>query len=199
MRGLRARRELYRWRYFARSSEPPPPLYKQLTVRDYARRYRTSVLVETGTHAGNMVDAQSRTFERIYSIELDPQLALRARRRFAERKHITILEGDSGDLLPKLLPEIPEKCLFWLDGHYSGEGTARGAQLTPIEQELSAIIGGRRLGDVVLIDDARLFTGPAGYPALEDLLAWIQNKPGWTTEALDDIIRVTPKTALIPD
>jgi hypothetical protein len=164
-----------------------------LVVRDYARRFRTPVLVETGTYLGDMVEAQRRHFERIYSIELGQELAHQAQRRFAAWPHITIIVGDSGDQLAQLLPEIPEACLFWLDGHYSEGTTARGTLVTPVRRELASIMGSRRRHDVVLIDDARLFTGHDDYPMLDELLAWVRReRPEWITAVLDDIIRLCP-------
>jgi hypothetical protein len=47
-------------------------------------------------------------------------------------------------------------------------------------------------GHVVLIDDARLFDGTAGYPALSELRSWIQReRPGSEVQIEDDIIRCT--------
>jgi hypothetical protein len=41
-----------------------------------------------------------------------------------------------------------------------------------------------------LIDDARLFTGSAGYPTIEELRGWIaRERPGCDVQVDDDIIR----------
>ena len=53
--------------------------------------------------------------------------------------HVTIFQGDSATVLPKLLATIQEPCLFWLDGHYSGGITALGKSITPILDELQTI------------------------------------------------------------
>jgi hypothetical protein len=67
---------------------------------------------------------------------------------------------------------VQEPALFWLDGHYSGGETARGAQGSPIIAELETVFS-RKLDDVVLIDDIRCFTGFDGYPSLADLKALV--------------------------
>ena len=174
---------------------PPPPLVKQRIVADHARRFGTALLVETGTYRGDMVAAQRRQFRRIWSIELQEQLAERARARFARDPHITILSGDSAVLLPGILASIREPCLFWLDAHYSAGITARGDIDTPIAAELDFVLRHPVAGHVVLIDDARDFTGVNGYPTLADLTAAIRGqRPDWSVEVVDDVIRAHVRT-----
>lgn len=191
LRGIRARWQLERWRRHPKPGESPPHLLKQLTVRDYARRHQTSILVETGTYLGDMVEAQRREFRRIYSIELNPALAAQAKRRFARWQHIVVIEGDSGEQLPALLPQLQDPCLFWLDGHYSGGITARGTLTTPVRDELKCILATDRTRDVILIDDARFFTGADDYPTVAEIGDWVRKcRPGWIVDVCDDIIRL---------
>ena len=49
------------------------------------------------------------------------------------------------------------KILFWLDGHYSGKGTAIGKGATPILEELESIKNSKVNDAVILIDDIRCF------------------------------------------
>lgn len=169
---------------------PPPPLVKRRIVAEHARRFGTRILVETGTYRGDMVAAQRRRFGRIWSIELQEQLAERAQARFAGDTHTTILSGDSAVLLPTILASIQEPCLFWLDAHYSAGITARGEVDTPIAAEIDAILRHPVAGHVVLIDDAREFTGANDYPTIAALTAAIsERRPDWIVEVRDDIIR----------
>jgi len=168
-----------------------PHLVKQQVVREHAQRSGARVLVETGTYRGDMVAAMRAHFSRIYSIELDGALCADAQKRFARQPHITILQGDSGVVLGRLLPEITESCLFWLDGHYSEGVTAKGEHNTPIRQELDAISRHMSLAqDVVLIDDARCFTGQDDYPRLAEVQAWAAAHGLNTCYVQDDIIRI---------
>lgn len=168
-----------------------PHLVKQRVVREYARRSGARVLVETGTYRGDMVAAMRHRFSRIYSIELDAALCADAQRRFARQRHITILQGDSGIILGRLLPGIAEPCLFWLDGHYSEGITARGEHNTPIRQELEAISRHAYLAqDVILIDDARCFTGQDDYLRLAEVQAWAAAHGLGTCQVQNDIIRI---------
>lgn len=148
---------------------PPPDLVKQRTVRECAKQFRLHVFVETGTYLGNMIAAVEDAFDEVYSIELGQHLFEAARRRFADKPHVTILHGDSADLLPTVLQRVSRPCLFWLDAHWSGGTTAKGRANTPIEHELSHILAHPVKGHVILIDDAHCFTGHDDYPTLQEL------------------------------
>ena len=115
-----------------------------------------------------MVEAQRNHFEKIYSIELSEKLFNRAKKRFKDYSHITILHGDSGIVLNKLIPEIDKPALFWLDGHYSGGITAKGEKECPVPEELKTILKSS-LPHIILIDDARLFNGTHDYPTIEQI------------------------------
>ena len=166
-RDLREHRRYRAWLHAGRPS-PPPHLLKQLTVKEYAARYRTQVFVETGTYMGNMVRAVRDTFDSIDSIELSAEFCDRAARRFLRYNLISILYGDSPRILPQILSDVQQPCLFWPDGHYSGGTTAKGEKETPILEELDLTLGDRE-EHVILIDDARCFTRPADYPSVGQL------------------------------
>jgi hypothetical protein len=188
---VRQRSQYRQWERAGRPN-PPPHIVKVMAVREYARRFGTRTLVETGTYFGDMLFATRDDFSRLYSIELDRGFCELARKRFAGRPHISILHGDSGDVLPDFLANVSEPCLFWLDGHYSGEGTARGELESPIMSELRAILSHREHGHVILVDDARCFVGEGGYPTVDELERWLASQaPDASVEVRDDIIRIT--------
>jgi hypothetical protein len=169
----------------------PPPIVKQRTVRKYARQFKLKVLIETGTYRGLMIEKTARHFETIYSIELDPILWAEAARRFAQHSHVHIMQGDSGRELAAVVKNLSSPALFWLDAHYSGGTTARGAEDTPVVAELISIMTHPSPGHVVLIDDARHFTGKAGYPTLDEIRGIVTaHRPNWVLDLSDDIIRI---------
>ncbi len=191
----RRRRKRRRWEAAGRP-ETQPSSVKHEIIREYARRFGLGSFVETGTYHGGTVEAVKRDFRRIYTIELDPQLAARARQRFARDGHVTVLQGDSARVLSTVLARLTEPALFWLDGHYSGPGTARGSRDTPILEELDAILAHPVRGHVVLIDDARAFGALRDYPTLAELMAFVRaGANGLTCEVRDDVIRVHPGPA----
>ncbi len=164
---------------------------KQMTVKAYADKYGADVFVETGTYLGEMLDAVKYSFKKLYSIELSPDLYERTAKKFARHKHITVLEGDSPMVLPEILNQIYEPCLFWLDAHYSEGITVRGDKETPILGELERIFSHPIEGHIILIDDARFFTGQNDYPALEELKELVLRRyPTFVFDVKDDIIRI---------
>ena len=187
-RNAREEWRLRRWR--ANGSEGPPPhCYKRLIVSAYGRAFGTRTLVETGTYLGDMVAAMLPHFAAITTIELDKDLHRRAQKRFEKQRSVTLLQGDSGARLPEVVASLNEPALFWLDGHYSGGFTARGELDTPILAELRHIMASPH-EHVVLIDDARLFTGTDGYPTLSEVEALVNEmRPDWVIESRSDVIR----------
>ena len=140
-----------------------------------------------------MVETVRATFRHVYSIELDEDLHRRAAQRFAACKDVAILQGDSGQVLPQLLANIAEPALFWLDGHYSADITAKGEKETPIMKELGNISRHPVKQHVILIDDARCFDGTHDYPTLKELEGIArQYWPDSTFEVRDDIVRIAP-------
>ena len=169
---------------------PPPHIVKQLIIAEYQQKYGHSILLETGTYMGTMVEAQKSNFNKIISIELGIDLFEKAQKRFENDKNITIVQGDSGKVLGLLLKDISEPIIFWLDGHYSAGTTALGDKECPIFEELDAIFDSKQFNHVILIDDAREFVGNGDYPSIEKLTDYIKNKNDkYQVEVKDDIIR----------
>ena len=172
------------WRMLGRPRPRVPHLVKQRTVTEFAQNFKLQVLVETGTNLGNMVGVQKDRFREIYSIELDEWLVARAKRKFADRPNIHLYQGDSGTVLPAIVPLLQERCLFWLDAHW-------GDEAAPIKQELECIYRHPIRDHVLLIDDARWFDGRGDYLSIEDLRQHAAREyPGSVLEVKDDIIRI---------
>lgn len=188
---LRPLRDLYsilRWNLRGRPVIPPPS-WKRRLVRRYGRRFALRVLYESGTYYGDMVAACRRTFDEIYSTELDGDLYELARERFAGVSHIHLFHGDSAVVLPRVLERIERPCLFWLDGKAMVGGVS-GPVKTPVRAELAAILAHRVEGHVVLIDDARIFTGRGDYPSRAELEeAVLAARSDWVVEVRDDVVR----------
>ncbi|HMI05708.1 MAG TPA: hypothetical protein VK541_24685 [Pedobacter sp.] len=169
---------------------PSLHIIKQNNIHAYRDQLKFTVLVETGTYLGDMVEAQKAYFEQVYSVELDETLHKRAVERFKADPGVKILQGDSGVVLKSLLEKLHVPALFWLDGHYSSGITAKSDKNTPILNELEAILGSA-LYHGILIDDARLFVGKDDYPTVDELCDFVKAKdPARTVTVADDIIRI---------
>jgi hypothetical protein len=193
---VRPYRELHRLREWmlAGLPAPPPHFVKQAVIRAYAKRYGTTVLVETGTYMGDMIAAMEGDFASIYSIELSHELYQNARRRFAASPHVKLIHGDSAKALRSILPLLSGPALFWLDGHWSGGVTAHGEKETPIAEELDQLLDATDLGHVILIDDARCFGVEKTYPTIDDLRRrCLVRRPSTTLSVDVDIIRIVPR------
>ena len=130
-------------------------------------------------------------FTEIYSIEPGEELARNARRRFAPERHVTILQGNSSNVLRDLLPRLTRPWLFWFDAQYSGGVTATDSSASPLEDELSCIFAHPLAHDhVVLIDDARLLGRESRYPTPEALQSLVRSSGFKTCEVKDDIVRI---------
>lgn len=173
--------------------ERSPHLLKQRTVREYGRRYQLQTLVETGTYYGEMVAAMKSRFDRIYSIEYDPELARRAAQKFARHSHIQILQGDSQKVLPELLKTLSQSALFWLDAGYYGWAGAQGDKQR-LSMELEAILRHPVKGHIILMDDARGLNGQNGALTVEELRRRVESEfPDRVVDVQYDILRITPK------
>jgi len=189
------RRKFRRWEK-AGAVPPLPNWGKQQVVIEYIRKFAPAVFIETGTYKGKMVYAVMPHVKEIYSVELDPIHSGNARKRFAGYANIHLFEGQSGDVLPGILEKIQQPCLLWLDAHWSGGSTAKGELETPVMQEIECILSHPLAArHVILIDDARCFTGKNDYPPLKTLREFVLDRhPDWVFQVRDDIIRTHPTT-----
>jgi hypothetical protein len=178
-----------RWRKSG-AAPPPPHGFKQGVIETYRTRFGLKILVETGTFRGDMVAAMLDRFDEIFSIEVFEPFYRDATEEFSVHPHVHIVLGDSAAVMPAILSQMKSPGLFWLDGHYSGEGTGRGSEDTPVIAELDHIARHGRSGQVILIDDARLFVGANGYPTLEQIRSWSKSHGFSCCELADDIIRI---------
>ena len=184
--------EYWKWLYSGKPV-PPPDIVKQMTVKEYANRYNIKIMVETGTYRGDMIFAVEDIFDKMYSIELDDMLYMDATKRFEKYRNIKIIKGDSSEVLPNVLENINESCLFWLDGHYMPSIGTKGEKETPIIEEIEHISSHPIKNHVLLVDDARHFIGKDSYPSMKefrDIVSVRFPKHSFTVE--NDMVRITP-------
>ena len=179
--------------YFLRKNPDKTPSF--LEKRDFivklAKETKIPVFIETGTYLGDMIYSVKDIFKEIYSIELDKKLAERANKIFKKYNHIHIINGDSSEVLPKLLLKINRPVQFWLDAHYSGGITTKGDRETPILEELNSILNWWINGSIILIDDARLFKKENDWPEIRKIFSFINKKnQKLRIEIINDIIMI---------
>ena len=124
-----------------------------------------SVFIETGTLYGDgIVEALKYDFKEIISIEIIPEVAEKARQKFKNEPRVKIITGHSTSVLERILPDIDNNILFWLDAHFPGADAELKSYdeikkldfnlNLPLEDEINLI--SRRLNnykDVLICDD----------------------------------------------
>lgn len=175
--------------WFESSQTPPPHLYKVKRILAVQKKYGLQVFIETGTYMGDMIDSVKNVFSEIHSIELAAKYYERAQKIFDNYAHINLHFGDSGDVMKELLSTLDKPALIWLDAHYSGSETAGAEQDAPVLKELHHIFNHPQK-HIILIDDARLFTGTGGYPSLNQLNKFVNKHSDYSMRVKADCIWV---------
>jgi hypothetical protein len=178
-----------------------PPLhswFKRSMIRRSSQAIGSRVLIETGTYLGDTPWAFRDDFLEIHSIEVQPELAELARRRFRRFPHIHIVEGDSAERLKEVVDHLRAPTLFWLDGHYSGGFTGRGRVDCPIWDELQVIFDRIKVPFGLMIDDARCFGSEPGYPSLDEVCTYLSGRrDDYELSVENDVIFFLPRRAVI--
>lgn len=166
------------------------------TARQLQAQYNLDTFFETGIWYANSTAWAAEYFERVYTVDLDPYLVMRARRRFLRQPHVKVMEGTSVAALEKVAPHLPKSTLFYLDAHYIKDKQSMGdPNHTPLLEELRLALP---TGGVVLIDDARLIVERDSdypyYPTLDAIEA-LAGEYGYSARVMrdgSDMIAVVP-------
>ena len=125
--------------------------------REMLTKYMNPAFVETGTYDGGGVKrAREVGIAEIHSIELDPVRFQMASQAVAGMSGVYLYEGDTVDVLPKILAALKSKATIWIDAHPIGEGdTCKiGRFRHPLMQELEIIRKhSLRRDHTILVDD----------------------------------------------
>ena len=149
-------------------------------------KYPNKYFIETGTYLGEgiQIALDSRCFDYIYSIEIDTLRHITCRERFSIYDNVTLIKGDSGELLKLVLKHINVPCTFWLDAHFCGDDGEFGPKWCPLVEELEAIKNHHIKNHTIIIDDYRCMDNthfdkergiPVGFPGKKKLLEILQS------------------------
>ena len=160
--------------------------WKHALLLHLAKKFNLRTFVETGTHQCWTLDAVSQHFDRVYSIELGDNYYNAAVEKYKDVKNVTLIHGDSGAELRKLLLGLPKTpTLFYLDAHYSG-GETVGRNRLPLRNELRAIFDSSIPG-IVVIDDCVPYWE---YGIPETAIETVSEYPAWRQEIKHGLMRV---------
>jgi hypothetical protein len=129
---------------------------KYQCFKDYPNPY----FIETGSYAGDGIQAALDSgFETIISLEVNPPNVKECTERFKNEKIVVILQGDSSTDLWGIISQLDKPITFWLDAHYSGEGSPIGIVNMPLLYELNQIRRHHIKTHTIIIDDVRCWEG----------------------------------------
>lgn len=146
----------------------PPAIAKHRHLLNALKSRGHRIFVEAGTYKGATTAFLAPHADQVISVELHEGLFAAAKQRFEKYPNVTIIRGDSLIEIPKIVASCPSPPLVYLDGHFSGRGTAEGEEMEPAESTLRRLAHVTRAGTTIVIDDLRLFgSGLAGFPQLD--------------------------------
>jgi hypothetical protein len=126
--------------------------FLELLQDDYTQY---NCFIETGTLNGDTTFALEPYFNKLYTIEYSEIYYNNTKNRYNGNK-INFILGDSAIVFESLLPNITDKCIFFLDGHYSGGDTGKSHKDCPLDEEIKHI-NNLFTNEAIIIDDFRLF------------------------------------------
>ena len=139
-------------------------------IKSLQKKTKASVFIETGTYLGVTTKRCAPIFNKLYTIELDENLAKQAKEYLSNNKNIKVIQGDAVKILPNLLEgEEINNALVFLDGHFSGGITACGDHPEPAIEELKILAKHKSQINCIIIDDFRTF-GSEGIPKKSELI-----------------------------
>ena len=159
--------------------ENPPQFVKEtIFLRDAVPNAKW---VETGTGHGVTTKFLAENYPCVHTIEPSKYLYEQTAKNL-KLKNIFFINDTSENILSKLLSKLHGDINFWLDGHYSGQGTYKGKINCPIKEELIAIdkniTNFKRIS--IFIDDVRCFLSDTeeyyNYPSINFLVNWSREK-----------------------
>lgn len=173
-------------------------------VLELAKLSQASVFIETGTSIGTTTRWASGHFDSIFTIERSENLYNMHHKDLGQLKGVKTLQGDSRTVLPGIVAGLGNlRAVYWLDGHWSGEGTAGADDECPLLDELAGLTD--RTGDIILIDDARLVLHtpprphkPEQWPTISEVIEGL-SRPGCRRhiQIIDDVIFAIPDDAAL--
>ena len=137
-------------------------------LQEFVLKHNISEFIETGTGLGDTVEFVRRSIMKIWSIEIIPEIAEKATKRFRNDNSIRIINAESIHGLKMAIDKRDSGIMYFLDAHFPGadfglrkydECPDQGLRI-PLEKEIKEIkrIRGKQIiRDVIICDDLRIY------------------------------------------
>lgn len=140
--------------------------------------FYVDTLMEVGTDKGDTAAIASRFFREVHTIEPNSKLYRKAQKRFRQTPKVHCYEGHPEAVIPKILPKMKSRILFWLTA--------------AVHEDIKAIQTSGLKDAVILIDNVRLL------PKLNELKRSIlEISPEYEFWILGDIAIAYPKNGAV--
>lgn len=176
-------------------------------VRLIREHYAIEIFVETGTFKGKTSVWAAGIFRDVFTVENSKEFFESASKTLRGYKNIHPLFGNSSLQLNKIIAEVKQPCIFWLDAHWCGGSTYGNDDPCPLLDEIR-IIKQSDFNHILMIDDARFFLKPPPqpqdpdlWPGLKEILNLLNKDDKYFTFVAEDVIVSLPvsgKKALQP-
>jgi hypothetical protein len=187
---------VFTFKYYVTGNKPTTKI-KRRFLSQHGRLFSCTVVVESGTYLGQSTKYFSKQFTKVFSVEISPKLFEFSQKRLAKLKNVLLLQGDSVDQLPKIIPFLYQPTIFYLDAHASGGVTHQGSEPSPVKKELDIIRNFRFLNrSIIALDDARGFDGSNSYPSFKEICKWAADNKLQQPYIHLDMIIIEPVTKL---
>jgi hypothetical protein len=160
--------------------------------------FSIEIFVETGTFKGKTSRWAAGIFREVITIENSEELFESTSKTFKKYKNIRPLFGSSPLQLTKLISEIKQPSLFWLDAHWCGGSTYGQDDPCPLLDEIR-IIKQSGYNHILMIDDARFFLKPPPkpqdpdlWPGMKEILELLNKDEKYFTFISEDVIVSLP-------
>ncbi len=162
-----------------------------------ARAGRLRSFVETGTFQGASLKWAAANFERVWTVEINPDYQRQAMQAVGPLPNVTFLLGNSRHHIAEICSELDGPALFWLDAH-AGAGFFGPNENCPLLNELEAVLASDR-PHCILVDDARAFVAPPPppfdyrkWPSLDEVMRVLLTRPGYHVTVISDVMIAVP-------
>lgn len=152
----------------------PHSYTKFRAIKAAREKLNASTFIETGTYLGVTTKRCAPHFDKVYTIELDKELAEQATVFLRNNQNVKVLQGDVLIQLPEILNQDVDNVLVFLDAHFSGGITACGDLPEPAIEELIILSKFSDKISGIIIDDFRLFGTEPGFPSKSSVFQAIE-------------------------